>query len=89
MNKDIKKIIKEEKKKLIRYDNRTLIQKIFGHCDCPCHRRHWLIYPKTFRMRTMYQEEASNYITCCKEFYESEIASYWDEMWEDYYASRL
>lgn len=71
------------------HDKRTLIQKILGYCDCPCHKRYWFIYPKTIRMNTAYANEQQNWITCCEEFYEDEIAPMWEEAWEDYYNSRF
>lgn len=40
-------------------------------------------------MRTMYKDEESNYITCCKGYYENVVEPYWDEKWEEYYSSRL
>ena len=59
-----------------------LIKKIFGYCGI-CNR--WFVYPKRKRMSTMYHDEESNYIICCKScFIESE--KYWDEMWKDYYS---
>ena len=64
-----------------------LIKKIFGYCDCPCHKRHWFVYPKRIRMNTFYQNEESNYIVCCQKYYDNFIEPYWEERWEDYHSS--
>ena len=72
-----------------KYDKRSLFKRLFGYCNCPCHKRHWFIYPKTIRQNTQYQKEESNWVTCCEFYYNSEIAPYWEERWEDYYSSRL
>ncbi len=71
------------------YDRRTFIKRIFGYCDCPNHKRHWFVYPDTIRMNTRYQDESSNWITCCEEFYEDEVAPQIEEMWHEYYSSRF
>lgn len=72
-----------------KYDKRNIIKKIFGYCDCPYHKRHWFIYPKTIRMNSAYVDESSNWITCCEDFYEKEIAPMWDDLWNSYYGSVL
>ena len=71
------------------YDKRPLYKRLLGYCDCPCHKRHWFIYPSTIRTNTMYIDEEMNYVTCCECFYESDIAPMFEELWEDYYSSRL
>lgn len=71
------------------YDRRTLIKRILGYCDCPNHKRHWFVYPDTIRMNTRYQYESSNWITCCEEFYETEVAPQIEDMWHEYYSSRF
>lgn len=71
------------------YDKRSLIKRLLGFCDCPYHKRHWLVYPKTIRQNSSYQDERSNWVTCCEEFYNDEIAPYWEEMWSGYYSDRL
>lgn len=71
------------------YDKRSLIKKILGYCDCPCHKRHWFVYPKVIRCNTMCENEADNWVVCCEEFYENEIEPQIEEMWHDYYNSRL
>lgn len=71
------------------YDKRSLIKKILGYCDCPYHHRNWFIYPKVIRCNTMCENEADNWVVCCKEFYENEIEPQIEEMWHDYYNSRL
>ena len=71
------------------YDKRNMFQRLFGYCNCPCHKRHWLIYPKTIRQNTSYIEEKSNWITCCEEYFENVIVPYWENMWDDYYSQCL
>lgn len=72
-----------------KYDKRNFIKKLFGYCDCPYHKRHWFIYPTTIRLNTRYQNESSNYITCCENFYEDEVAPQIEDMWHEYYGSRF
>ena len=71
----------------------NLIKKIFGYCpgygfgqcqEC----RKWLCYPKRCRQSTMYQDDESNYVTCCADCFEK-IEEYWVERWEEYWSSRL
>ena len=71
------------------HDKRNLAKRLFGYCDCPYHKGHWFKYPSTIRMNTAYANEESNYITCCEDFYEDEVAPQIDEMWEEYYSERL
>jgi hypothetical protein len=71
------------------YDKRSLIKKILGYCDCPCHQRHWFVYPKVIRCNTMCENETDNWVVCCEEFYENEIEPQIEEMWHEYYNSRL
>ena len=71
------------------YDNRPLYKRLLGYCDCPNHKRHWFIYPKTIRMNTSYNDEKLNYVTCCEEFYESDIVPQIDELWDFYYSTRF
>lgn len=71
------------------YDRRPFIKRLLGYCDCPCHKRHWFIYPSTIRTDTMYKDEVLNYVTCCEEFYEEEIAPQIQELWDDYYSSKF
>ena len=71
------------------YDRRPFIKRILGYCGCPYHKRHWFVYPSTIRMNTMYQNEESNWITVCEDFYESEIYPQIKEDWDYYYSTRL
>ena len=71
------------------YDSRNLFKRLLGYCDCPYHKRHWFVYPKTIRQNTRYEDEESNWITCCEEFYENEIRPYWEELWSEYYSNVL
>lgn len=54
---------------------------------CPCCGR-WFSFPTIQGQRTMYQDRYSNYFCGCKYCHE-ENNRYWDDMWEDYYRSRL
>lgn len=71
------------------HDKRSFLKRIFGYCDCPYHKRHWFIYPSTICMNTRYENEESNWITCCEDFYENEVAPGIEDMWHIYYASIL
>lgn len=83
-------MIKFIKEKLFHpYDRRPLYKRLLGYCDCPYHKRKWFIYPTTIPMNTRYANEASNWITCCEEFYVDEVAPQIQEMWDDYYSSRF
>ena len=62
-----------------------IIKKILGCCP-RCGR--WFKYPKRRRQSTQYEDEESNYVTCCAECFE-EIEEYWAERWAEYYAGRL
>ena len=42
----------------------------------------------TYRQRTLYQDEASNYFTGCAKCREANDA-YWDAMWNEYYSGCL
>lgn len=65
-----------------------LLKKIIGYCDnCPKGRR-LFAYPKTVKLDTMYGDEKSNYYTGC-DFAIEKINDYYDELWEEYYSSRL
>lgn len=70
------------------YDSRSLIKRLFGYCNCPVHKRHWFVYPRTIPMNTRYQDEKDNWVTCCEDFYEDVVAPYWQDMWDTYYSSR-
>ena len=72
-----------------KYDKRNFIKRLFGYCDCPCHKRHWFVYPTTIRCNTRYQDESSNYITCCEDFYTNDVAPQIEDMWHEYYSSRF
>lgn len=84
------KNIKENLKETFfhKYDDRTPFEKIIGYCNnCP-NGRCSFAYPKTVRLDTMYKDEKSNYFTGC-DFAIEKINSYYEEMWEEYYSSRL
>ncbi len=71
------------------YDRRPMIKRLLGYCDCPNHKRHYFVYPSIIHMNTAYVEAQKNYICCCEDFYETEIAPGLAELWSDYYSSRL
>jgi hypothetical protein len=85
------KNIKENLKETFyhKYDDRTPFEKIIGYCNnCPYSRGCLFEYPKTVRLNTMYVDEKSNYFTGCDAIID-EINKDYDELWEDYYSSRL
>ena len=83
-------MIKFIKEKLFHpYDRRPLYKRLLGYCGCPCHKRKWFIYPSTIRMDTRYENEASNWITVCEDFYVDEIEPQIQEMWDDYWSSQF
>lgn len=55
---------------------------------CPCCDRYFKWPVTTERRRTQYNDPKSNYMTACSECHE-EDDTYYDELWKDYYASRL
>ena len=63
----------------------NVFKKLFGYCVC-CDR--YFKYPKRRRINTAYEDDSMNYTRQCKECYDATIA-YYEEMWADYYASRL
>ncbi len=71
------------------YDNRSFVKRILGYCNCPWHKRKWFIYPSVIHTNTRYSDEAKNYIVCCEDFYESEVAPQIEELWDWYYSTRL
>ena len=65
---------------------RSLIKKMLGYCPC-CEQ--WFKWPVTTERRhTQYCEESNNYLTACPDC-QYEDDAYFDELWKDYYASRL
>ena len=63
---------------------RRPFRKIFGYCDY-CKR--YFIYPQRRHMNTMYENEESNYCTCCECCFD-QIEEYWSECWMEYNNSR-
>lgn len=63
---------------------RRFFYRIFGYC--PNHG--WFHYAKRYRMNTAYINEEANYSYGCKEC-QKECFEYYDELWKDYYGSRL
>jgi hypothetical protein len=53
---------------------------------CPMHG--WFLYPKRYRMNTAYVNEESNYAIGCK-YCQQESYEYYQELWDDYWGSRL
>lgn len=67
-------------------DNRKLHEKLFGFCPV-CGR--WFRFDiKRRRQNTQYEDEDLNFVTTCEDCFE-EIQSYWDELWDWYYSTRL
>lgn len=64
--------------------HRTLSKKILGYC--PWCERYFRYRVKTEIRNTAYCEEASNWITACKECREEDYA-YYADLWEQYYGS--
>jgi len=69
---------------LILLDIKRPFRKIFGYCDY-CKR--YFSYPQKRHMNTMYENEESNYCTCCEECFDH-IEEYWSECWKEYNNSR-
>lgn len=63
---------------------RRFFWKIFGYC--PMHG--WFLYPKRYRMNTAYVEDELNYSVGCK-YCQQESYEYYQELWDDYWGSRL
>ena len=63
---------------------RNIFQKLLGFC--PCCERYFKYLVKTERRHTQYCEEASNWLTACKECHEEDDA-YFDDLWNQYYSS--
>ena len=64
--------------------HRNIFKKLFGYCPC-CNR--YFKYPiKTMRRNTQYCDEASNWLTACKDCHEEDEA-YFDDLWNQYYSS--
>lgn len=73
---------KKDKKKYA--TKRTLLKTIFGYC--PWCGRYFRYGVKTVRRNTSYVDDASNWITACKECREDDH-EYYAELWNDYYSS--
>lgn len=73
---------KKDKKKYA--TKRTLWQIIFGYC--PWCERYFRYSIKTVRRNTSYIDDATNWITACKECREDDY-EYCAELWNDYYSS--
>jgi len=63
---------------------KNFFKQIFGYC--PLHG--WFLYPKRYRMNTAYVDDKNNYSIGCK-FCQQESYEYYQELWNDYYGSRL
>ena len=63
---------------------RNIFKMLLGYCPC-CER--YLRFPVTTERRhTQYCEEASNWLTACKECHDEDDA-YFDDLWNQYYSS--
>lgn len=54
---------------------------------CP-HCGRWFSFPIISQQRTEYQDKYANYFCGCK-YCREENSNYWNDMWEEYYSSRL
>lgn len=63
---------------------RSFFWKIFGYC--PNHG--WFLYPKRYRMNSAYLDDKLNYSIGCK-YCQQESYEYYQELWADYWNSRL
>lgn len=73
---------KKDKKKYA--TKRTLWQILFGYC--PWCERYFRYNIKTVRRNTSYIDDATNWITACKDCREEDYV-YYAELWNDYYSS--
>ena len=64
--------------------HRNIFKKLFGYC--PCCDRYFKYQIKTMRRNTQYCDEASNWLTACKDCHEEDEA-YFDDLWNQYYSS--
>jgi cytochrome c553 len=65
-------------------EHRNLFQVILGYCPQCGRFFRWSV--KTERRHTQYCEEASNWLTACRECHEEDDA-YYDDLWNQYYSS--
>ncbi len=63
---------------------RGFFKILFGYCPWCGRWFRWSV--KTSRRHTQYCDEASNWLTACRECHEEDDA-YYDELWNDYYSS--
>lgn len=57
-------------------------------CNCDWYKFNQSHKAKIMRTNTMYENEAENYIICCNHFYKN-INDMFQELWDDFYSSRL
>ena len=77
--------MKFDKKAIKKYKQyRNIFQRLLGYC--PCCERYFRWPVTTSRRNTQYVEEASNYLTACKECH-AEDDAYFDDLWNQYYSS--
>lgn len=62
-----------------------LLKNPLGYCGC-CQR--YFVYPNRYHRNTAYVKVECNYGYLCKDCQEEEHA-YYQELWDDYWASRL
>ena len=85
IDKECRKCSKEYRAKARKYkQHRNTFKVLFGYCP---HCERWFRWSvKTQRRHTQYCEEASNWLTACKDcHYEDD--EYFDDLWEQYYSS--
>ncbi len=84
-NNSCKSCTKEYRTTAKRYQtHRNIFKKLFGYC--PCCERYFRYFVKTSRRNTQYCDEASNWLTACKECHKEDDA-YFNDLWQSYYSS--
>ena len=64
--------------------HRNIFQKLLGYC--PCCETYFKYGVKAARRNTQYCDEASNWLTACKDCHDEDDA-YFDDLWQSYYSS--
>lgn len=63
---------------------RNIFKRLLGYC--PCCETYFKYGVKTERRHTQYWDEASNWLTACKDCHEEDDV-YFDDLWGQYYSS--
>ena len=64
--------------------HRNIFKKLLGYC--PCCETYFKYSVKTSRRNTQYCDEASNWLTACKDC-QDEDEAYFADLWQSYYGS--